>query len=732
MNTSFSNLKITPKTLFALTLLVLQIFFVSNSFAIKFTLNDSSELILNENVVYDYTIVNPNNLIKSVKTNTEEPYLCLGPSAPAVVPNLILGPSMSDLFEVYGLVGISSALYTYNIDPSLAVFSVTTDATSQCVVKGFTKVANPSPVNLFIFTDSFEDSSLVIPTFIDLSVELLNSNGVDILLNNEVMSDGNDYTYLYEITNIGDSPLTFDVVDYFSQTNNSTTWSCTESAGADPATDCGVNLINPGFNMGTAVDYNQAVFLKGVKIENNGESIIITVTRNPNIAQDNTPIDLLLTTIVTDGNDIYRLNNSDTRNLVGQRVVPSDLVITSQPTNTVSGQNISNIEVELQDMNGNVDTGNSDSVTIAIANNPASGILSGTLTVNAVAGIATFSGLSIDKVGAGYTLVVSSGSLNGATSSAFDISIGAASQLVVGNQPTATPAGVVMNPFTIEVQDQNGNLVTTATDSIAVVIDTNPTGGTLSGSVIVSAIGGIATFSNLSIDIAGTGYTLRTFTGSLTVATTNSIDISAGAATQVTVSTQPIDTVAGATISSVVVELQDANGNLNTTDTSNVTLAILSGPLGGNLSGTLTIAAVAGVATFNDLSLDASGLYTLRATSGVLTNADTSAFNITGGAATQIIITAQPSNTIANATMASVVFTLQDAFGNTDPNNNDSVTVFILSNPSSGTLSGMTTKAAVSGVVSFDDLSIDNIGSGYTLRGVDGSLGITSGVFDIN
>ena len=44
-------------------------------------------------------------------------------------------------------------------------------------------------------------------------------------------------------------------------------------------------------------------------------------------------------------------------------------------------------------------------VTLGLAVNPVSGTLSGTLTRNAIAGIATFPGLALDGAGAGYVLV---------------------------------------------------------------------------------------------------------------------------------------------------------------------------------------------------------------------------------------------------------------------------------------------------------------------------------------
>src|SRR4029079_15535346 len=94
------------------------------------------------------------------------------------------------------------------------------------------------------------------------------------------------------------------------------------------------------------------------------------------------------------------------------------LAFSVQPSNTTAGASISPaVKVEVRDSNGNVVTSSSASVTLAIGTNPASGTLSGTKTVVAVNGVATFSDLSIDKAGTGYTLSASSAGLTGATSS---------------------------------------------------------------------------------------------------------------------------------------------------------------------------------------------------------------------------------------------------------------------------------------------------------------------------
>src|SRR2546430_4463180 len=68
------------------------------------------------------------------------------------------------------------------------------------------------------------------------------------------------------------------------------------------------------------------------------------------------------------------------------------------------------------------------------------------LPVAAVAGVATFPGLSINKVGTGYTLTASATGATGTTSAAFTITPGAATQLVFTVQPSNTAAGASNTP----------------------------------------------------------------------------------------------------------------------------------------------------------------------------------------------------------------------------------------------------------------------------------------------
>ena len=92
--------------------------------------------------------------------------------------------------------------------------------------------------------------------------------------------------------------------------------------------------------------------------------------------------------------------------------------------------------VSAEDQFDNVDTAFSGSVTVALDNNPTGTTLGGTLTVGAVAGQATFSGLTLDAVGNGYTLQATASHLTPATTQSFDVSRpGIATQLVVITSP---------------------------------------------------------------------------------------------------------------------------------------------------------------------------------------------------------------------------------------------------------------------------------------------------------
>ncbi len=105
-----------------------------------------------------------------------------------------------------------------------------------------------------------------------------------------------------------------------------------------------------------------------------------------------------------------------------QQQVATQLAFTVEPTTTTVASSIMPaVQVAIQGALGNLVAGATDAVTVAIGTNPGGGTLSGTTTVNAVAGVASFTDLTIDQMGTGYTLVATSGSLSSATSATFGI-----------------------------------------------------------------------------------------------------------------------------------------------------------------------------------------------------------------------------------------------------------------------------------------------------------------------
>jgi CSLREA domain-containing protein len=199
--------------------------------------------------------------------------------------------------------------------------------------------------------------------------------------------------------------------------------------------------------------------------------------------------------------------------------VATSLSFTAQPSNAIAGANISPaVQVAVLDQFGAVKTDATDAVTISLAANPSGDTLGGTLTRNAVGGIATFDDLNLNRSHTGYTLRAAAGSMTAATSSSFNIAPAEPAQLVFAIQPTSTSTHAVIGPVLVEVQDQFSNTVTSATDQITLALDNNPGNAVLSGTLTRSAVSGIAVFNDLRVTQIGDGFTLKASAGTLTQA----------------------------------------------------------------------------------------------------------------------------------------------------------------------------------------------------------------------
>ena len=270
--------------------------------------------------------------------------------------------------------------------------------------------------------------------------------------------------------------------------------------------------------------------------------------------------------------------------------------------------------ITIKDAFGNTVTNSTASVTMTVSGN---GTTVGTTTVNAVAGVATFTNVGISgTAGTAYTLTFTSGSLTTATQS-ITPTFGLATQATLSTNAAGSVSG---SAFTtqpvIQIKDAFGNIITNSSASVTITVSGN---GTTVGTTTVNAVAGVATFTDVGISgTAGTAYTLTFASNGLTSATQSITPLDA--ANTPTFGT-PTSTADGFT---VLISNYDANFTYGGTATANGTVMISSTGLvtvtgvAANTSSTATITTtqtnyVSGSAQVTATSLNAANTPTFGA-----------------------------------------------------------------------------------------------------------------------
>lgn len=311
---------------------------------------------------------------------------------------------------------------------------------------------------------------------------------------------------------------------------------------------------------------------------------------------------------------------------------PAKMGFVAQPGDADAGGPLAPlVQVELQDVVGNRVPGSGVPVTIELAANPTGATLGGRTTVVTTVGVASFPELTVNLPGDGYVLRASAPGFAPISTVPFKVRIGPPSRMsFIVQPPSSATAGATLSPaLQVSVEDLGGNRVSSAIN-VTLTLGTNPGGGTLSGTVTAPAASGVATFSDLSIDKAASGYRLLAVSGALRPGQSNAFAIVPGAASKLGFSAQPSVDHVGRPVSPVVeVSIQDALGNLVPGASGTVTVALGANPGGATLSGTRTQATTGGVARFSDLSLDRTGTgYTLVASATGYTSGTSRAFDV--------------------------------------------------------------------------------------------------------
>ncbi|HEX3805677.1 MAG TPA: Ig-like domain-containing protein [Gaiellaceae bacterium] len=208
---------------------------------------------------------------------------------------------------------------------------------------------------------------------------------------------------------------------------------------------------------------------------------------------------------------------------------------------------------------------------------------------------------------------------------------------------------------------------------------------------------------------------------SVSLATTPSL-------TQTTVTAAPGSITAdGSSTSTITVHLKNGSGGALATSGGTVALATTDGSLGsvtdnhdGTYTATLTSSTVAHAVTVT-AKLDGSSL------------SNSAPVTFAPGSATQLAFGAEPQSSVtAGHTLSALTVRVLDANGNLVTGSSDAVTVAFGTNAGGGTLSGTKTQNASGGVATFNDLSVDKAGAGYTLTSAaTGDSGATSTGFTV-
>jgi hypothetical protein len=410
----------------------------------------------------------------------------------------------------------------------------------------------------------------------------------------------------------------------------------------------------------------------------------------------------------------------------------TQVAIFTQPPATVAAGQVFGMVVQAQDQYGNLDPTYTNTITLNLSTSVQGAMLGGTVMMNASAGVATFSDLTLDKPGMGDIITVSGQNLAGtAPTNPLTVNVGAPAMLLVTSPPAASYTSDAPISLAVTVTDSAGNKTAGFTGPVTLSIGNNAGGSTLSP-VTVNASGGVATFNGILLNKAGNGYTLRITSGTLTLAIAGPFNITPGAVTQLAVTSPPPGVVTAGQTFSVSVSPEDVNDNVVTTFSGSVTVTLATNPGGATaqLGGTPSEPVINGVATFPDLTLNkAANGYQIQAFSGNLT-VPTSTINVIPAPAAQLVVIAQPTPATVKAGSpiggaAGFQVAAEDNNGNVDPNFHGTIDLSIL-NPGGANLGGSTSATPLNGVATFSGATLDKAtpagGLGYTLVASSGSL----------
>ncbi len=185
-----------------------------------------------------------------------------------------------------------------------------------------------------------------------------------------------------------------------------------------------------------------------------------------------------------------------------------------------AGRALNAVQVAVVDVAGNVVTGDTREVTLTATLVGATPPFTTSVRANAVAGVATLSGITLNRAGT-YAVVATTASLPNLPALQVNVNPADLTTIVFTSAPAATVPVRGITAATVQLRDNFGNRVINTPGTVTLTFSS--TGGTVTstGTLRAPTLFGIASFPNLVFTVPGT-YSL---TASLAIGTTGSLSL---------------------------------------------------------------------------------------------------------------------------------------------------------------------------------------------------------------
>jgi alpha-tubulin suppressor-like RCC1 family protein len=389
------------------------------------------------------------------------------------------------------------------------------------------------------------------------------------------------------------------------------------------------------------------------------------------------------------------------------------LAFTAAPAAALAGEPFSAVVVVL-DAYGNAVTGSSAAVSLALLGGPSGAALEGGGERAASDGAARFDALAIERAGAGYVLAAASPGLEGTASAPFAVVPGAPSleATIVAASPRSIVAGGEPATIAVTVVDAFGNPV----PGVEVTLGVDAAGDALVQPAAPTGADGVAT-GTLASTRAG-ARVVSAALGGVPVARQATVAVVAGAPVvdAATFAGPAADVVAGTGVAAFSLRLVDAWEN-----------PVAGFPVSFSATnGVLSADAATGLDGVASATLQSRHAATEMMTATFAGASRSGTVQFVAGPPSELVLDAQPEIGTVGTTLAPVVVSARDYFGNvaSPPGN----VLLSLVEPLGVTLHGTLAAAPVGTAATFADLWTEVSGS-YILRATSGALHVDGNAF---